>query len=424
MLVAKPIRPPEPDPSDRTVPSDHDPSSLGFEQVSRPTSSMSPLPSGGVPRALREAAEKAGIDPVAELFNEALVYAQEGHLRLAREHLQMLLCMAPDDGEARLLLAQVHVAGKRWREALSALDEARDAGVSVRRDLRQAVEEHLSFEASQREEAHKARQAREHGEMMSLRTDSRRVRGENSALIDRIAEAEAEARRWAWATVGVSLLAIGFVAASWWYAGQQEPIVTPPPPAVVIGGSEATPQPVVAVAPQVAAPAPAPGPTVVAPDPEVVDQGIVDPEPTAAVAEPVPAAAPPTPAVDPTVAIGERARQVITGSQEMAGAKVELLVAEGGKVTVTGTVQSYRQRKRMERMLGALPGVAEVDATATVALSRVNGTTHLVASGDTLSHIAYAYYGNSALTKPIARANNVTAAGLRPGMKLVVPPLP
>src|SRR5689334_9342416 len=94
-----------------------------FDQsVVRASHSEQPVPLGGVPRALREAAEMAGLDPVAQLYNEALRYAQEGHLRLARERLQVLLCMAPDDGDGRLMLARVHVAGQRWSEALAALD--------------------------------------------------------------------------------------------------------------------------------------------------------------------------------------------------------------------------------------------------------------------------------------------------------------
>ena len=97
---------------------------LQFDNASRSSHSDQPVPLGGVPRALREAAEMSGLDPVSELYNEALRYASEGHLRLARERLQMLLCMKPDDGESRLMLAKIFVAGQRWQDAIAALDEA------------------------------------------------------------------------------------------------------------------------------------------------------------------------------------------------------------------------------------------------------------------------------------------------------------
>ena len=125
MIVVDPISVPDPGLS-----SPRNPGAFDFHNPSRTSHSEQAVPLGGIPRALREAAELAGIDPVAELYNEALRYAQEGHLRLSRERLQMLLCMAPDDGDARLMLARVFVAGQRWSDALSALDEATNCGLS------------------------------------------------------------------------------------------------------------------------------------------------------------------------------------------------------------------------------------------------------------------------------------------------------
>ena len=133
MIVVDPISVPSPGHLPESAPG---PAGFEFDQSTRQSSSEQPVPLGGVPRALREAAEMAGLDPIAQLYNEALRYGREGHLRLARERLQVLLCMAPDDGEARLMLARVHVAGQRWSDALAALDEAQSCGVDVPMSLR------------------------------------------------------------------------------------------------------------------------------------------------------------------------------------------------------------------------------------------------------------------------------------------------
>ena len=41
---------------------------IRFDQASRTSHSDQPVPLGGVPRAMREAAEMAGLDPLAELY--------------------------------------------------------------------------------------------------------------------------------------------------------------------------------------------------------------------------------------------------------------------------------------------------------------------------------------------------------------------
>ena len=51
------------------------------------------------------------------------VAAAGGVVPQARERLAILLALAPEDGEARLLLAKVQVAAQKWREALAALDD-------------------------------------------------------------------------------------------------------------------------------------------------------------------------------------------------------------------------------------------------------------------------------------------------------------
>src|SRR5690606_25793902 len=125
--------------------------------------------------------------------------------------LQMLLCMAPDDGEARLVLAKVHVAGQRWQDALSALDEAQSCGVHVPPSLRRAVEDHLRAEEAAADEHRAALRAREQGEIKALRNEARRLRSENAQLLARTGALEQEIRKWALTTAGVATVSIVFI---------------------------------------------------------------------------------------------------------------------------------------------------------------------------------------------------------------------
>jgi len=366
-------------PAPPAPPDDPDSADFAFEQSIRLSASERSLPPGGLPRALREAGELSGLDPLSDLYNEALRYADEGHLRLARERLQMLLCMAPDDGDARLTLARVHVAGQRWSEALTALDEAVTCGVSVPLTLRRAVEDHLQTEEAAREEQRVAMRAREHGEVQSLRSEARRLRSDSVGLQARIGELEREVRKWAWTTAGVSGVAIVFVAAS-----------------LALGG----PSEVAPVA-QVAEDTPA---ATVAPDKsDVVQESVL-----------VPAA---------PLGKVEVAQAALATAPALHGLDLVLRESDDGTLILTGDLPTYRDRKALERVLRGVPDLAAIDVSGLVLLSRTQGATHEVQPGDTLSHIAYAYYGKSYQTQPIAEANGVDERSLRIGQLLVVPPV-
>jgi nucleoid-associated protein YgaU len=370
------------------LPVQDDPGEFDFQQSSRATHSEHSVPPGGVPRALREAAEAQGIDPVAELYNEALRYAQEGHLRLARERLQMLLCMAPDDGQARLLLAQVHVAGQRWSEALSALDEAAECGIEVPLSLRRAVEDHIHAEKVLAEEQRNASRAREQGEVKTLRLEVRRLRGENTAHVAQIANLEREVRKWATVTASVCVLVSVFILGSLIY---RHFWAEPAPPAV--------------------AEAPVEG----ALEAGLVPEAVAEPTPEGA--EPQPPRPPPI-RVDPVVA----AQQALSGSKALEGTRLEVRLHQD-RLVLTGDVVSFKQRKLAERLLGGIEGISGVDATAVRLLARIQGTTHRVEKGDTLSHLAHIYYGDSRLTDPIVQANHIKDAVLRLEDVVVIPAL-
>jgi LysM repeat protein len=370
MIVVDPISVPQPG---NLVP--NEPPEFDFQKSTRQSHSEQPVPAGGVPRALREAAELAGLDPCAELYNESLRYAQEGHLRLARERLQMLLCMAPDDGEARLMLARVHVAGQKWQEALSALDEATNCGVDVPMSLRRAVEDHLQAEQAAKEEQTGVLKARENGELRKLREDAKRLRTETHAQAARVVDLEREVKKWAWATAGVSGLSMLFVLGS-----------------LVFGGGET------------AAPAP------------VVEDGAA----AAGVAADAAAEAPV--AEEPSSSLAQRAASALDGMSGLDGAALELKLA-GDKAFLLGEVVSYKQKRAAEKALKDVEGLASVDTSGVVILARTKGAEHVVEKGDTLSKIAHQYYGDGGLTKPIEDANGVTSKNLRIGQALKIPPV-
>ena len=339
--------------------------SIRFDDTSsRFSQSDQSVPLGGVPRALRGAAEAAGLDPCAELYNEALRYATEGHLRLARERLQMLLCMSPDDGESRLLYAKVQVASQKWSEALSALDEAQACGLHIPIEIRRAVEDHLRAEEAAKEEERAALRAREQGEIKALRQEARRLRSENAALLGRSTELERETRKWAWTTAGVSSVAILFIMANLVFGGDDAATVNQPQPAMV-----ATTMP------------------------PVLEQ-----------------VAPAVMSEKPINVVATTAAEALRDDPILEGSKLEVEVSNKA-AKVSGFVLTHVQFKQVEDLLANVDGIENIDLSSVANQSREKGGKHTVQSGDTLSHLAYYYYGDASLTEPILKANRATLRG-------------
>lgn len=361
------------------------PSEFGFDQAARISHSDQPVPPGGVPRALREAAEAAGLDPLAELYNEALRYASEGHLRLARERLQMLLCMAPDDGEARLVLAKVHVAGQRWQEALAALDEAQSCGVTVPPTLRRAVEEHLRAEEAAADEHRAALRAREQGEIKALRLEARRLRSENAQFVSRSAALEQEIRKWAWTTVGVATLSIAFIVGNLLFGGRaveaESLAAAEPPPTTTETRSTTATLPAATPAQRAASPAESPAD------------------------------------------LAARAAAALSATPGLEGTSLQVEVSLG-KARISGEVLAHAQLSSARQILAGVPGIQEVDASAVQVVARTRGTRHTVKSGDTPYGMAQYYYGDATRSRAILEANRgVTPSNLRIGQELVIPPV-
>ena len=363
-----------------------------FDESSRCSLSDQPVGPGGIAQAIRQATENCGLDATSELYNEALRAATEGHLLHARERLQILLGLCPEDGEARLLMAKVFVAGQRWREALGALDAANACGTIVPTDLRSAVEENLRSEVAGDEERLHTLYAREQGELKALRQEARRLRSENAQLLGRNYDLEKEARRWAWTTAGVSGVAILFVAVN-----------------LLFGGSTADSST---------------APTIAATEPAGIEQ------PASALTEtvntdtlvPVAAHTPTSPANN---TLADLAAVALSEATSLRGTSLTVTV-ENGRAKLTGQVATHLQRKDAEQLLLALEGITNADIENVKVTARTRGTRHTVSSGDSLSKLAYDYYGDASQAKHILKGNRKLLKGrpnLAIGMDLAIPPM-
>jgi nucleoid-associated protein YgaU len=356
--------------------------SVRFDDSSRRSTSEQPMPAGGALRAIRDAAETGGVDPFAELYNEALRYATDGHLRMAKERLHVLLGLNPDDGDARLLLAKVHVAGQRWQDALSALDEAEGCGVPVPPELRSAVEEHLRADVAADKEHGEALAAREQGEIKALRQEARRLRSENAQLLGRTHDMDREIRRWAWTTIGVSIAGVIFIAGN-----------------LLVGG----------------------GDTVDAASPPAVADAAAAPVDAASAGAPAAAAGQPA----AVAAAAQEAKKVLSTVAGLDGAMLAVTV-KGTSAIVTGEVVNHKQKRTAETALKGIHGIDSVDTSGVVNLARTKGAEHVVGKGDSLSTIAKQYYGDGGLSAKILEANAGSLHGkadLKIGQKLKVPPV-
>jgi len=360
-----------------------------FDESSRCSLSDKPVGPGGITHAIRQATESHGIDATSELYNEALRYATEGHLRHSRERLQILLGLSPEDGEARLLLAKVYVAGQRWRDALTAIDQAQACGIHVPSQLREAIEESLAAEVAGDEERLQTLQAREQGELKALRQEARRLRSENAQLLGRNYDLEKEARRWAWTTAGVSGVAILFVAVN-----------------LLFGGSGSSSD------------------TIAATEPVEVPSDAIVSQPSVQLENDVSATAKlPTPPANNTLA--DQAAAALTEASSLRGTSLTVTV-QSGKALLSGQVASHVQKKDAQNLILGIPGISDVSVDDVKVAVRKKGTKHTVVSGDSLSKLAYDYYGDATLAKRIQRENKRLLKGranLSIGMDLAIPPV-
>jgi nucleoid-associated protein YgaU len=130
-------------------------------------------------QALRAALGGSLGETVDHLHDEAVRKARLGLFAEAEAKLHTLLSLDPEDGEALVLLARVLEAGDRPQAALAALETAQKAGHVAPEGLRERLEEAARQGRRGGEDDARARvAAREHGELRSLRAETRTLRSE------------------------------------------------------------------------------------------------------------------------------------------------------------------------------------------------------------------------------------------------------
>ena len=99
--------------------------------------------------------------------------------------------------------------------------------------------------------------------------------------------------------------------------------------------------------------------------------------------------------------------EAMTSQVNMLGLKVDELVIgfDDGVVTVQGQTPSQEEKEKVILVLGNIQGVARVDDQLTVAKAEPEATMYTVQSGDSLSKIAKAHYGDAMKYPVIFEAN-------------------
>lgn len=319
------------------------------------------------PRSLYGDEREEADDRVAALFNAAWYEVARGAWREAEATLARLLRRAPDDGEALVLLAKVHVARGRLSAALEAIDAARDVGCDVDPKLREAIVTRVGRDPAVElgEEATPSVPAPNIKDAVVARQRSFRLRTENEALKGRVVGLEREVRRWIFATMGVCVTATGFVT---WALVPSMP-QTEAAPTRIPALASVMPVPILPTAPE---------PSSLA---EVADEVV--------------------PHVTTTLSATLRS----------------------GVAIAEGELADYRERRAIAAAWLALPQVRDIDWTGVTVTSRAGGRV-LVQPGDTLGDLALRYYGDEGLATHIARGNHLDGQGLMPGQFLAIPPAP
>jgi len=177
---------------------------------------LDPIPFDEAPRGtgtlhgvkgISELLDAQGVDASADLYDEAVVLARQGHLGRSRDRLRMLLCLDPHDSEAHLLLGKVFGAQKRWGDAIKELDAAQACGLRVDPTLRGQLE---ASRDSTRDEQHRSERisARTAEEVRALREEARRLRSENTRLERLYKDESDKSRLWMSATTVAAIIVV------------------------------------------------------------------------------------------------------------------------------------------------------------------------------------------------------------------------
>jgi len=124
----------------------------------------------------------------------------------------------------------------------------------------------------------------------------------------------------------------------------------------------------------------------------------------------------------------QEAVEALTRVVNQMGMKVQNLqiAFDDGLATVRGTTPSQQEREKIVLLIGNTNGVARVDDQLTVEKPEPEAVLYTVKSGDTLSKIAKAHYGDAMKYPEIFEANKPMLKDpdkIYPGQVLRIPPL-
>ncbi|HVS14923.1 MAG TPA: peptidoglycan-binding protein LysM [Thermoanaerobaculia bacterium] len=135
---------------------------------------------------------------------------------------------------------------------------------------------------------------------------------------------------------------------------------------------------------------------------------------------------PPAPTESAAVLEARKAKALMRAVRELGFEVENLSVALSGEtVTVAGKVDSQADREKVVLVLGNTEGVARVNDQLTVERPEPEATFYTVQSGDSLSKIAKAHYGNAMKYPVIFEANRPMLSDpdkIYPGQVLRIPP--
>jgi nucleoid-associated protein YgaU len=160
-------------------------------------------------REMTDLLDLHGFDAGTRLYDEALALAREGHLGRARDRLNILLCIDPDDALGHLLLGKIYGAQQRWQEALAELAATSACGMRPPQGLKEAFE----AQRDARLQDNRAEQvaARVGAEVRALREEARRLRVDKTRLERAVRDSNRKARSWSLTAVLTTALAVGLL---------------------------------------------------------------------------------------------------------------------------------------------------------------------------------------------------------------------
>ncbi len=249
-------------PMPASPPGSHMSNGLAFTEHPRSTGEI------GATEQIAQILQNSGLDAPATLYDEALAYAQEGKLAAATERLRMLLCLDPTDTDAAMLLGKVLATRNQWQEALAYIDSAINNGAVAEPGLRDHVEVNLRRQVEADEQGRARVTAREQGEILTLRSEAKRLRSDNAALDAQVDDLEKRIRIWSSVTALIAGSASALLIAALLFGGGGSESIEPVAAETTPVSAAAVPAAVVpaAVVPAAVVPA-AVVPAVVEPEP-------------------------------------------------------------------------------------------------------------------------------------------------------------